>query len=572
MNKVLVVENNPTILRLLVYHLELEGCEVTTATDGLSALVILDNEIPDILFTDIIMPKVSGDQLCRIVRESKELKDVFIAVYSSTTMEDNQQILDIDADVYIAKGTSTNLKEHIQHVLHQYKKGTRRVQTIIGSESLQSREITKELLLARKHYHAIFHSVEEAVIELDSSGKIVQANRAAQKLFNRDTIALHSLALMNFIQGPEKKDAVAWIQQERRSDSSSFNSRYDTPLLVNNRKVLLSMVSIKEQDESFIISILQDITLQKQTEEKLARTLGEFNAVIDTIDYGVLIMDPQLKARTANRAYRDMWGIPEELIDSEPSVRELMEYNRHNTIYDISLENFDSYIDVREEAIRTGAIAPMELRRSDGKVYTFQCVILPDGGRMLTYFDITSLKRTEEKLTETLEKVKALANHDPLTGLPNLRLAQERLRSAILLSKRNGLKVGIMFLDLDGFKEVNDSYGHSTGDKLLQNIADRLSKVLRETDTVSRIGGDEFLVIQTAVADRSAVAKVAEKIAKHISKPFFIEGREVSVSSSIGISIYPEHGEDFRVLLKKADGAMYSTKRKGKNSYTFTPD
>ncbi len=572
MTKVLVVENNPTILKLIVYHLEREGCEVVTATDGLSALVVLDNEISDIIFTDIIMPKVSGDQLCRIVRENRDLKDVFIVVYSSTTIEDNQQILDTDADVYIAKGTSTNLKEHIQHVLQQYEKGTRRVQTIIGSESLHSREITKELLLAREHYHAIFNSVEEAVVELDNLGKIVQANRAAKKLFNRETIDLHSVDLMTFIQGPEKKEAAAWIRQGWRAEAVSFNSSYDTPLLVNSRKVLLGMVSIKEQDEFFIIAILKDITLQKKTEEKLARTLGEFNAVIDTIDYGVLIMGKQLKVRTANRAYRDMWEVPEDLINEGPSVRELMEYIRHKDIYDIPLENFESYIDTREKAIHAGAIAPMELRRSDGKVYTFQCVVLPDGGRMLTYFDITSLKRTEEKLTETLKKVKALANHDPLTGLPNLRLAQERLRSAISLAKRNDLMVGILFLDLDGFKEVNDSFGHGTGDKLLQKIADRLRKGLRETDTISRIGGDEFLLIQTAVAHRVAVVNVAEKIAKNISEPFVLEGRELCVGSSIGISIYPEHGEDFKVLLKKADAAMYSSKRNGGNSYTFTPD
>jgi len=196
-----VVENNPTILKLISHHLQAEGCQVTTALDGLAALVELDIEVPDILFTDIIMPKVSGDQLCNIVRKDRKLKDLFIAVHSSTSLEDNRQILDLDADVYIAKGPSVNLREHVLHVLDQYKKGIRRDQKTIGGEKLYPREITKELLLARKHYQAIFDNVAEAIVELDCSGQIVQANQATQLLLQKDTIEILSSNFLDYIEG-----------------------------------------------------------------------------------------------------------------------------------------------------------------------------------------------------------------------------------------------------------------------------------------------------------------------------------------------------------------------------------
>ncbi len=129
-----------------------------------------------------------------------------------------------------------------------------------------------------------------------------------------------------------------------------------------------------------------------------------------------------------------------------------------------------------------------------------------------------------------------------------------------------------MFIDLDGFKEINDNHGHDIGDEVLKLAAKRLQESLREADTVARIGGDEFLVIQTEVSHRFAAANVAEKIVKNISEPMEVEGLQLSIGASIGISIYPDNGEDTRVLMKKADDAMYYTKRIGKNSYTFTPD
>ncbi len=574
MCKVLVVENSPAILKLICYHLETMDCSVTTASNGLEALVKIDKDIPDIIFTDIIMPKISGDQLCTIIRKDRKLKEIFIAVHSSTSLEDNRQILELDADVYIAKGPEANLKDHIFHVIDQYRKGIRRSQTTIGGDSLYPREITKELLLARKHYHAIFNSVAEAVVEMDCNGMIVQANTATQKLLRRGLLRILSTKFTDHIEGPEKQKVIDWIAQVKNADfkkNEIFSSSYETPMTVCKRRVLLNLVAIEGAEGLFIIGILQDITEQKATEETLAKTLNEFNAVINTIDYGILLLDADLRIRIVNQAYRELWGMPKEFTDRRPTFRELMEYNNLSGIYDIPPENADEYIHKRIKAIRRGNIAPIELKLRNGKVLQYQCAVLPDNGRLLTFYDITSLKNTGRQLEEALEKVSNLANHDPLTGLPNLRLARERLHSAVTLSRRKGWMTAVMFIDLDGFKEVNDSHGHDIGDQVLQEVAGRLEESLRQADTVARIGGDEFLVIQTEVPHRLAAAKVAGKIVQKVSEPMIIGGNEITIGASIGIAVYPQDGEESRVLMKKADDAMYYTKRIGKNNYTFTP-
>lgn len=575
MCKVLVVENNPTILKLLSHHLESEGCQVTTAVNGLEALLEIDKEIPDLIFTDIIMPKVSGDQLCTIIRRDNRLKDIFLAIHSSTSLEDNRLILDLDADVYIAKGPQANLKDHIFHTLDQYKKGIRRNQTTIGGETLHPREITKELLLSRKHYHAIFNSVAEAVVEMDISGKIVQANMATQKLLRRNLRQILSVSFIDFLDPQGREEVLAWLGKIAVSQPpchDTFNSSYEKPLLINKRRILLKMVAISETDDSFIIGILQDITQQKNTEERLAQTLSEFNAVVETIDHGIVLMNDELKICLVNQAFRELWGLPATFTDTMPSLRELMEHSSREGVYPIQPEKTDDYINTRMEQIRKGGIPPTEIELSNGKILQFQCVVLPDNGRLLTYYDITSLKNTEKELARALEKVSNLANHDPLTGLANLRLARERLFAALSLSKRKDWKTAVMFLDLDGFKNINDTYGHDFGDEVLKKIAERLLASLRQSDTVARIGGDEFLVILTEVSHRLTAANVAEKIIEGVSEPIEIDGRVITIGISIGIAIYPDNGEDSRMLMKKADDAMYYTKRIGKNSYTFTPD
>ncbi|MBI1922369.1 MAG: EAL domain-containing protein [Geobacter sp.] len=176
--------------------------------------------------------------------------------------------------------------------------------------------------------------------------------------------------------------------------------------------------------------------------------------------------------------------------------------------------------------------------------------------------DITERKQAQEQLYR-------LAHHDTLTGLPNRILFLDRLKNARALARRQGFKASVLFLDLDRFKIINDTLGHTVGDKLLQQVAKRLLGCVRETDTVARIGGDEFTVVLVNVGSEADVERIADKILKAMAIPFKVDEHELFVTSSIGISIYPEQGDDAETLLKKADIAMYEAKTRGRNNFQF---
>ena len=179
--------------------------------------------------------------------------------------------------------------------------------------------------------------------------------------------------------------------------------------------------------------------------------------------------------------------------------------------------------------------------------------------------EIAKYKRTEEA-------IKQLAYYDSLTGLPNRRLFNDRLNMAIAHAERNKHKLAMILLDLDQFKDVNDALGHSVGDELLQVVGGRLANLLRKSDTVARMGGDEFMLMLPVIARREDAAVVAVKILEAFREPFVFDERELRITTSIGIAIYPSDGDNAGALVKNADIAMYCAKDQGRDNYQcYTP-
>lgn len=179
-----------------------------------------------------------------------------------------------------------------------------------------------------------------------------------------------------------------------------------------------------------------------------------------------------------------------------------------------------------------------------------------------TQSDITERKEMEKRLVH-------IAHHDPLTGLPNRSLFLDRLNQTIARAQRFNNMVGVMFLDLDGFKPVNDTYGHKVGDLLLQQVASRLLHTVRKLDSVARMGGDEFLVILADLKDEEAASSIADRVIEELNKKYVIRRNEIRISASIGIALYPNDTQNAENLVKFADTAMYHAKQEGKNQYRF---
>lgn len=210
-----------------------------------------------------------------------------------------------------------------------------------------------------------------------------------------------------------------------------------------------------------------------------------------------------------------------------------------------------------------------EERHKDGSLYTVQQTITPiqDETRTITHFISIQEDISAQKVAE--QRIQHMAHYDALTGLPNRSLFFDRLKQATVLSKRTSTDVALLFLDLDRFKPVNDTYGHAVGDALLKAVADRLLSCVRESDTVARIAGDEFTVILSHIANRNDATLVAEKIIRSISEPFLLNGHTIQIGASIGIALYPDNAQDEQELVRLADEAMYSAKHHGRNTYRF---
>jgi len=177
---------------------------------------------------------------------------------------------------------------------------------------------------------------------------------------------------------------------------------------------------------------------------------------------------------------------------------------------------------------------------------------------------------TERKNAELI--IQRMAHYDHLTDLPNRFMFFDRLDQGVIRATRNMQKIAVLFLDLDGFKQINDSRGHETGDLLLKQVAERLQSCLREMDTVARIGGDEFAVILADISNQTDVSSVAEKIIRALALPFRIQSKDLNIGVSIGISTFPEHGNSGDMLLSRADAAMYQVKKDGKTDTGFMYD
>ncbi|MBI5917878.1 MAG: diguanylate cyclase [Nitrosomonadales bacterium] len=209
-------------------------------------------------------------------------------------------------------------------------------------------------------------------------------------------------------------------------------------------------------------------------------------------------------------------------------------------------------------------------RHKDGHLYTVNQTVSPlcDHAGKLTHYMAIQQDVSEKKRLE--QEIRFLAYHDALTGLPNRILFQDRVQQAIVQAERNSETLALMFIDLDGFKAVNDTHGHAKGDELLQQASERMKSCVRSGDTVARLGGDEFTVLLLDVQELVNVFKVAHKLLQVIAQPFDLgDDSVVSVTLSIGIGMYPQDGKDFDMLISHADHAMYRAKQGGKNRYEF---
>jgi len=314
-----------------------------------------------------------------------------------------------------------------------------------------------------------------------------------------------------------------------------------------------------EERTQELVAVNESLRYEIEERARAEVQMRKLSRVVEQTDAAVLITNHDGVTEYINPAFENKTGYcADEIIGRRP---DLIKSGQHDT----------SFYQRLWDTILAGEIFRETFinRCKDGSLYYEEKTITPlkdDQGRV-THFVSTGKDITDR--VEAQERLSYLAHHDVLTDLPNRMLLIDRLGHALAQAQRNECLVAVFFMDLDRFKTINDSLGHSAGDLLLKAVADRLRQCIRDSDSIARLGGDEFTVVVEGVKDVREVVKVADKVLEAIAQPFNIDGHELLTSVSIGITLFPFDDDDIETLLKNADTAMYRAKKAGGNTYAF---
>ncbi|MGB5064412.1 MAG: EAL domain-containing protein [Candidatus Competibacter sp.] len=574
---ILIVDDNQDNQVLLHGLLESRGHRVEEAANGLHAFDRVRTEPPDLIISDILMPEMDGFALCRLVKSIEKLKHIPFVFYTATYLNQHDEELGLwlGASRYIRKPQEPKpFLDMIDQVIAEYRDGALPVrQPSEGFETLleamyrdrltekldkKSRDVER----LRQEQALILVSASEGIMGMNLEGKHTMVNAAAAHMLGYQVEELigkygHSLwhhsradsspfpvedcpiyACMRDGQIRHQMEEVFW-----RKDGGSFPVEYSSSPLLENGKT------------RGVVVMFRDITERRRAEERQRLA----TSVFDNTAEGIIITDAHGKVVEVNHAFTKILGYTrEEVIGYNPK---LWKSGRHEA-------NF--YRDLWQSLAETGQWrGEIWNRRKDGSAFPewLNISAVTDDNGCLTHYvgvfsDISGIKHSQEQLHH-------LAHHDALTDLPNRLLLNERLKQAIKRAERHATHLAVFFFDLDYFKHINDSLGHPAGDRLLKGVAERLSGSLRREDTVARIGGDEFVLLLEDVGEPDKAAVAAQKLMVSLSAPFYLEDRQIAISASVGIALYPQDGTDPATLLRNADAAMYRAKEEGRNACRF---
>jgi len=289
----------------------------------------------------------------------------------------------------------------------------------------------------------------------------------------------------------------------------------------------------------------------------LSEQIKRFDVALENMSQGLAMYDANQRLLVCNKKFAQLCRLPPELVQPGVTLRQIVAYRIANGIY--AGASPEEYMSERTAPVVAASDTVHEL--SDGRAIAIARRPMAGGGWVTTHEDITERRRAEARIAH-------MARHDVLTDLPNRACLAERLEQAVACAKRGEL-VAIHVFDLDRFKSVNDTLGHLAGDKLLKCVGERLRAVMRETDSVARIGGDEFAIVQVALRGPADASVMAERVIETISTPFDIDGHQAMVGASVGIAIGPIDGDTSEQLMRNADLALYRAKSDGRGTYRF---
>jgi diguanylate cyclase (GGDEF)-like protein/PAS domain S-box-containing protein len=439
--------------------------------------------------------------------------------------------------------------------------------TDLHREGCQGKPVEKISPTSEQTFNQLFDVLPTAVYVCDASGVIESYNRSAVELWGRAPkrgdradrfCGSYRILTPDGIHIPHGQCPVA---QVLRTGISELNREvvFQRPD-GSRRTAMVNIVPRRDMQGNITgaINCMTDITERNLAEEELRAREAEIRRLVDANIIGVFFWDMGGGISEANDAFLQIVGYSRQDLLAGKVRWTDMTAAKYRAADEQALV----------EARRVGIFTPLEkefIRKDGGRVSVLVGGALFEGSQQNGVgfvLDLTEQKRAQER-------VSYMAHHDTLTGLANRILLQDRMKQAITHAHRNRTQMAVLFIDLDHFKHINDSLGHVVGDHLLQAVAIRLRNCLREDDSLARLGGDEFVLMLATLNGSDDAALVAQKVLNALGQPFDINGHELHVSGSIGISLYPYDGTDVEMLMRTADTAMYHAKQQGRRNYQF---
>lgn len=532
---VMVVDDDEAARLMMIITLEQAGFHVIDAADCASARRIFELQKLDIVLLDVLLPDGDGFSLCSEFLQHPRGRDLPIAMV--TGLDDVQSIrmaYQSGATDFITKPVSLGtLPYRIQYIL-------------------RASHAFFDLSVSESKTRALLSAIPDIIMRVQRNGVVLDM-QVGSYVYDMDEWIYH-------VQGEALGRLPPGVHTAIASAIEAALDGYGMQMLefqwsqdADRERFWEARIILRDIDEVLIVA--REITQRKKQDAELRLSAKVFEGTNEAI----MITDAQLNIISVNRAYETIMGFSEAEVIGLNARAQGTKLNTHGFFRNlISILN--------EQGHWQGEL---ENQRKNGEVfpswYSISQVTNAQGdpeNYIAIFNDITEYKNSRAQ-------IEFLANHDNLTGLPNRVLLNDRLEMAINAARRHTQKVGVLFIDLDRFKNVNDSLGHSVGDQLLKEAGSRLSAIVRNGDTVSRLGGDEFVVLFPNVRNDVHLVDLTIQLRDILQLPYSVGGISLHTTPSIGISIFPDDGDNVNTLIKNADAAMYLAKEKGRNNYQF---
>ncbi len=542
---VLIVDDEPSNIAVLAESLR-DECMVKVATSGEKALKVANTyPHPDLILLDIIMPGRDGYQVCEELKQDEALGHIpVIFITSKDQIEDELRGLDSGAVDYIKKPVILDVA--ISRVMIH-------LNNALAEKALRSSE---------ERFRIAAEVTSDLIYEWDADRDSLHYYAEDQRSQSRVPQDKNQLTLDDWLRGIDEKDllqfraAIGCKEQEQDSIDLEYviEDEQSHPRFFRDKARVIRAPDGKVLK---VIGSCLDITESKQAEQQLRLA----SAVFSSTDEGVVISDSDGNILLVNEAFSRITGFSLDELEGRSVL--VMASTKHSN---------DFYKKVYETLLESNFWSgEVSLGKKQGADFPARLTVTHVHGKendKVNYVAVIA-DVTEEK--ENLEKLESLATRDTLTGLPNRFSIINTLKSMIVTAEQYKRNLVVYFIDLDGFKLINDSMGHDAGDLLLIQAAARFSSAMRTNDIVGRLGGDEFIVIAEMDNKSSAATAVADKLIQCLEMPFILGDSQVTVTGSIGGSLYPDDGVDVGDILRNADTAMYSAKAREKNFLSLSP-